>query len=62
MIRGGCVGFNDHYFYMDRVAEVVELSGLKAALTWCQFGIGVNQEVGADLAVSGSCAASRSRR
>jgi 5-methylthioadenosine/S-adenosylhomocysteine deaminase len=50
MIRGGCVAFNDHYFYMDRVAEVVEQSGLKAALAWCQFGIGADKEVGADLA------------
>lgn len=50
MIRGGTVAFNDHYFYMDRVAEVVEQSGLKAALTWCQFGIGADKEVGADLA------------
>ena len=52
MIRSGCVGFNDHYFYMDRVAEVVERSGMKAALTWCQFGIGADKEVGADLAGS----------
>ena len=50
MIRTGTVAFNDHYFYMDRVAEVVEQSGLKAALTWCQFGIGADKEVGADLA------------
>ena len=50
MIRGGTVAFNDHYFYMDRVAEVVEQSGLKAALTWCQFGLSADQEVGADLA------------
>jgi 5-methylthioadenosine/S-adenosylhomocysteine deaminase len=50
MIRGGTVAFNDHYFYMDRVAEVVEQSGMKAALTWCQFGIGADKEVGADLA------------
>ena len=49
MIRSGCVGFNDHYFYMDRVAEVVEQSGMKAALTWCQFGIGADKEVGAGL-------------
>jgi 5-methylthioadenosine/S-adenosylhomocysteine deaminase len=49
MIRSGSVGFNDHYFYMDRVAEVVEQSGLKAALTWCQFGIGADKEVGAGL-------------
>ncbi|MBI2975717.1 MAG: amidohydrolase, partial [Chloroflexi bacterium] len=50
MLRSGCVAFNDHYFYMDRVAEVVEQSGMKAALTWCQFGIGADKEVGADLA------------
>ncbi len=50
MIRSGCVAFNDHYFYMDRVAEIVERSGMKAALAWCQFGIGADQEVGADLA------------
>ncbi len=50
MIRGGTVAFNDHYFYMDRVAEVVEQSGLKATLTWCQFGIGADKEVGTDLA------------
>ncbi len=50
MIRSGCVAFNDHYFYMDRVAEVVEQSGLKATLTWCQFGIGADKEIGTDLA------------
>jgi len=50
MIRGGTVAFNDHYFYMDRVAEVVAQSGLKATLTWCQFGLGADKEVGADLA------------
>jgi len=49
MIRSGCVGFNDHYFYMDRVARVVEQSGMKAALTWCQFGIGDDKEIGATL-------------
>jgi len=49
MIRSGCVAFNDHYFYMDRVAEVVAQSGMKAALTWCQFGIGADKEVGANL-------------
>jgi len=49
MIRAGCVAFNDHYFYMDRVAEVVEQSGLKATLTWCQFGLGGDQEIGTDL-------------
>lgn len=49
MIRTGCVAFNDHYFYMDRVAEVVEQSGMKANLAWCVFGIGDDKEVGATL-------------
>jgi 5-methylthioadenosine/S-adenosylhomocysteine deaminase len=49
MIRGGVAGYNDHYFYMDRVAEVVEQSGMKAGLTWCVFGIGDDKEVGANL-------------
>jgi 5-methylthioadenosine/S-adenosylhomocysteine deaminase len=49
MIRAGCVGFNDHYFHMDRVGEVVRDSGMKASLTWCVFGIGADKEVGADL-------------
>ena len=48
MIRGGTVGFADHYFYMDRVAAVVEESGLKALLTWCVFGL--PSEVGSGLA------------
>lgn len=46
MIRSGTVGFNDHYFYMDRVADVVVESGLKAMLTWCVFGIGDDKEIG----------------
>ncbi len=49
MIRAGVVGFNDHYFHMDRVAEVVAASGMKAGLTWCVFGIGDDKEVGANL-------------
>ncbi len=49
MIRGGVAGFNDHYFYMDRVAEVAEQSGMKAALAWCVFGIGEAKEIGANL-------------
>ncbi len=49
MIRSGCVGFNDHYFHMDRVGEVVETSGMKAALTWCRFGIGDDKEIGGSL-------------
>lgn len=46
MIRSGSVGFADHYFWMDRVAEVVTESGMKALLAWCHFGIGDDQEVG----------------
>lgn len=46
MIRSGTVAFADHYFWMDRVAAVVEQSGLKALLAWCQFGRGPDQEVG----------------
>lgn len=46
MIRSGTVGFNDHYFYMDRVADVVTTSGLKAMLAWCTFGIGDDKEIG----------------
>ncbi len=49
MIRSGTVGFNDHYFYMDRVAEVVQQSGMKAQLAWCVFGIGAEKEVGPGL-------------
>jgi len=49
MIRSGTVGFNDHYFYMDRVAEVVQRSGMKAQLAWCVFGIGADKEVGPGL-------------
>jgi 5-methylthioadenosine/S-adenosylhomocysteine deaminase len=46
MIRCGTVGYNDHYFHMHRVAEVVEQSGLKAMLGWCVFGIGDDKEIG----------------
>jgi 5-methylthioadenosine/S-adenosylhomocysteine deaminase len=49
MIRSGTVAFNDKYFYMDRVAEVVRESGMKAALTWTVFGIGEDSEMGRDL-------------
>lgn len=49
MIRSGTVGFADHYFCMDRVAEVVEQAGLKATLAWCVFGLGEEAEIGADL-------------
>ncbi len=46
MIRSGTVAFADHYFWMDRVAEVVEESGMKALLAWCVFGLGAAQEIG----------------
>ncbi|OIO94213.1 MAG: hypothetical protein AUK03_06980 [Anaerolineae bacterium CG2_30_64_16] len=48
MIRSGTVGFADHYFYMDRVAQVVAESGLRANLVWCAFGKD-NGEVGTTL-------------
>ena len=46
MIRSGTVGFADHYFWMDRVAEVVAQSGMKALLAWCWFGVDTGKEVG----------------
>ncbi len=46
MIRCGVIGFNDHYFHMNRVAEVVQSSGMKAMLAWCVFGIGDDKEIG----------------
>jgi len=33
MIKTGTIAFSDMYFFMDRVAEVVEMSGLKANLS-----------------------------
>ncbi|MFC2030981.1 amidohydrolase [Chloroflexota bacterium] len=44
MIRTGTVGFNDMYFFMDRVAEVVRESGMKAALSWAVFDAGQGSE------------------
>ena len=46
MIRSGTVAFADHYFWMDRVAQVVQESGMKALLAWCVFGLGAEQEIG----------------
>jgi 5-methylthioadenosine/S-adenosylhomocysteine deaminase len=40
MIKSGTMGFADHYFYMHRVAEVVEQAGLKALLATAVFGTG----------------------
>jgi 5-methylthioadenosine/S-adenosylhomocysteine deaminase len=49
MIRSGTVGFADHYFHMDEVAQVVEESGLRATLAWCVFGMGDGTEIGRGL-------------
>ncbi len=49
MIRSGTVAYNDKYFYMNRVADVVQKSGLRAALTWTVFGMGPDTEVGPGL-------------
>lgn len=46
MIRGGVVGFADHYFYMDRVAEAVTAAGMRANLAWAVFGRPDEAEVG----------------
>lgn len=46
MIRTGTIAFNDMYFFMDRVAEVVSESGMKAALTWGFFDPGDGTSVG----------------
>jgi 5-methylthioadenosine/S-adenosylhomocysteine deaminase len=48
MIRSGTAAFADHYFHMERVAQVVTESGLRASLAWCAFG-GPEGEIGADL-------------
>jgi 5-methylthioadenosine/S-adenosylhomocysteine deaminase len=50
MIRSGTVGYADHYFYMDAVAQAAADAGLRATLTWCIFG--GKGDVGADLAGS----------
>ncbi len=34
MIKGGTIAFADMYFFMDKVAEVVEESGLRGNLSW----------------------------
>lgn len=46
MIRGGTVGFGDHYFWMHQVARVVQESGMKALLAWCVFGSAFASEMG----------------
>jgi 5-methylthioadenosine/S-adenosylhomocysteine deaminase len=45
-LRGGVIGFADHYFWEDQTARVVDESGMKALLAWCHFGIGDDKEVG----------------
>jgi len=49
MIRSGTVGFADHYFYMNEVAQVAEEAGLRATLAWCVFGMGAGTEIGKGL-------------
>ncbi|MGQ9492198.1 MAG: amidohydrolase [Anaerolineae bacterium] len=49
MIRSGTIGFADHYFFMDEVAQVVEEAGLRANLAWCVFGMGAETEIGRGL-------------
>nr|MBC7246129.1 amidohydrolase [Chloroflexota bacterium] len=49
MIRAGTVGFADHYFFMDEVAQVAEEAGLRANLAWCVFGMGAQTEIGRGL-------------
>lgn len=38
MIRGGVVGFADHYFHMHEVAQAVTAAGMRANLAWAVFG------------------------
>ncbi|NLI41663.1 MAG: amidohydrolase [Caldisericales bacterium] len=38
MIENGVTCVADHYFYVDRIAEVVQQSGIRANLTWAVFG------------------------
>jgi 5-methylthioadenosine/S-adenosylhomocysteine deaminase len=40
MIAGGVTTVADHYFAMDRVAEVIAASGLRGHLAWTMFGQG----------------------
>jgi len=46
MIRAGVVGFADHYFWMNQVARAVDEAGMKAHLSWTQFGTGTEEELG----------------
>ncbi len=44
MIDSGITTFADHYFFMHRVAEVVEKIGIRADLSWAFFGSGEDWE------------------
>ncbi len=46
MVRGGVVGFADHYFHMDQVVRAVTESGMRANLAWAVFGSPAEEEVG----------------
>jgi 5-methylthioadenosine/S-adenosylhomocysteine deaminase len=46
MVRGGVIGFGDHYFHMDQVARAVEETGVRASLAWAVFGTPGEQELG----------------
>lgn len=49
MIRGGAICFADHSYYMDRVADAIAGSGLRAVLAWRTTGR-EEGEIGGDLA------------
>ncbi len=44
MIDSGITTFADHYFFMDKVAEVVDKVGIRADLAWAFFGSGEDWE------------------
>lgn len=46
MVKGGVIGFGDHYFHMDQVARAVEETGVRASLAWAVFGMPEEQELG----------------
>lgn len=46
MVKGGVIGFGDHYFHMDEVARAVEETGVRANLAWAVFGAPGEEEIG----------------
>ena len=52
MIDAGITTFSDHYFYMDRVAEAVKETGIRATLAWAFFGSGEGWEEKFNMAMS----------